>query len=180
MKPGIDARPEAEGSRPDFFAERHTLSFVVEVKCPKNPDSAVRALSTAAKQLRDKPQPGVIFIDATYAFRLNPYANTEPGSSARDRFRDANSRLHNRLNSHADNYTRSDKFSRVAVIATFSRFWTWILTDPPERDAGLVFNVSVLPDACQGLVAEQAKGFQTALLRGIEQLTGNPPSVTRQ
>lgn len=178
LKPGIDARIEAEGPRPDFLAECRTLGFVVEVKCPKSPSSAIRALSTAAKQLRDKPQPGVIFVDATYALGLNPYANTEPESSARDMYREANSRLHDRLESYAANYTRSDKFSRVAVIATFSRFWTWILADPPERDAGLVLNASVLPEACQGLVVEQATGFQTSLFRGIEQLTGNPASVT--
>jgi hypothetical protein len=180
LKPEIDARMGVEGSRPDFLAESGTLQFAVEVKCPKSIKGAVRALSKAASQLRDMAQPGVVFVDATYALDIDPFANTSSGTSSRRQFRSANSLLHDQLVAHIEGYSHSDKFSRVALVVTFSRFWSWVLGESAERDAGLVFNASVLPKACQGLIVRQAESFQTSLLRGVEQLTGNPPAFSWQ
>lgn len=181
LHPHIDARLGAvAGSRPDFTAEARTLKFMVEVKCPKNRNACRRALSSAATQLHSQGPPGVIFVDATHALGLNPFSVTGDGPTARTRFQQANSELHAELVKHAVEYRHSDKFSRVAVVVTFARFWSWILRDAPVRDAGFVMTSDIFPNACQGLIAPQADAFQTALLKGIQQLTGNAPSAARR
>lgn len=130
LKPGIDTRKGVEGTRPDFLAEWGTLGFLVEVKCPKSEKSAFRALSSAASQLRGKTQPGVIFVDATYALGINPFACTSPNDLARLRYKVGNSSLHDQMKAHIDTYRQSDKFDRVILLVTFSRFWSWVLPKP--------------------------------------------------
>lgn len=178
LKPRIEAFERADEARPDFLAEWGTMDFVVEVKCPKNRQSARRSVSTAADQLRGKPQPAVIAIDATYALDIDPtFVSHEGNDRVRDQFRAAHSNLHDTLVRHVEGYRHSDKFSRVAVLFSFARFWSWHIKSSPERDAGIVFISTAFPGACHGLVTRHADGFQRSLPKGIQQLTGNPPRL---
>lgn len=97
LRPQIDARPDTVGSRPDFLVEWGTQDFLVEVKCPKNPKAARKALSKAAQQLRSKPKPGVIALDLTYSLGLDPFAVTGPRGTLRDALSAAHSSLHDKL-----------------------------------------------------------------------------------
>ncbi|WP_420125977.1 hypothetical protein [Longimicrobium sp.] len=178
LKPRIEAFDRMDETRPDFLAEWGTMDFVVEVKCPKSRESAKRAVSTAANQLRGKPQPAVIAVDATYAFGIDPtFISREGNDRVRDQFRAAHTALHNALVKHVEGYRRSDKFSRVAVLFSFVRFWSWHIESSAERDAGIILISTAFPTACHGLVSRHADGFQRSLPKGIQQLTGNPPQL---
>jgi hypothetical protein len=183
IKTTIEAFERPHEPRPDFIAEWGTVDFAVEVKCPKSGTGAQGALSKAAKQIRDQSRPGVAVLDLTYALDLDPTLVTTQRLRLRDQFRVAHNKLHVALAEHVENYRRSDKYSRVVLLVTFARFWSWNvdLSHPggatAERDAGVVFSSTLFSSACQGLINRQAKGFQHALPRGIQQLMGNPPVI---
>jgi hypothetical protein len=165
-----------EGVRPDFLIEAATLDCAVEVKRPKNIQSARRAVAAAAGQLHGFGLPGVVVVDLSGSLNANDLVLPPPGVSAREQIRATLKPVHSSLLGQFTWYRKSEKYSRIILLLTFARFWSWERSPESRPDAGLHFVADVLPDACSGLVQRQSRCIQESLLKGIKQLTGNEPS----
>jgi hypothetical protein len=165
-----------EGVRPDFLIEAATLECAVEVKRPKNLQSARRAVESAVGQLHGFGLPGVVVVDLSGCLNANDLVLPPPNLSAREQIRATLEPVHSSLLGQITRNTRSVKYSRIILLLTFARFWSWERLPEPHPDAGLHFFADVLPDACAGLVQRQSRRIQESLLKGIKQLTGNEPS----
>jgi hypothetical protein len=179
LKPTILAIADSHRPTPDYLAAVGTAPYAVEVKCPGSRRGAHRLLDSAAEQLSARREIGVIALDLTYATGLDPMGVCAPNEAPmRDRFRDAHQELHDALVADVEEHAGAVRFARVSLLLTFARFWSWNVRDSAtERDAGLVFILSIFPDACSGLVTHVAVPFSEALVKGVESLTGNPPEV---
>ena len=64
------------------------------------------------------------------------------------------------------------------MLMTFARFWSWTTdySSGPSRDAGLHFHARAYAYRWSAQVPQIAGDVQKALLRGFEQLMGNPPA----
>jgi hypothetical protein len=165
-----------EGKKPDFLIEAATLECAVEVKRPKNIHSAHRAVASAASQLHSFGKPGIIMVDLSGCLDANGLVLPPTGVSARQQIGIQLKPIHTSLRRQIIRYTRSDKYSRIILLMSFARFWSWERIPELQPDAGLHFIADVLPDACFGIVRRQSQRIQDALLKGIKQLTGNEPS----
>lgn len=177
LSPRAIAYDVEDRSKPDFLIAKGKISFAVEVKRPRNSNSARRAMRTAASQLRTLNGPGIIIIDATECMSEDPWAVTRSPADARGHVRSDIQELHNTLRLEATSYRRSDKFSHVSMLMTFARFWNWTVdgSGAQRRDAGLLFHAYGFPYLWSRQVTALTREIQDALLVGVEQLTGNSP-----
>jgi hypothetical protein len=177
LNPRVIAYDVEDQSKPDFLIPKGKISFGVEVKRPRSPTSARRAVHKAASQLRTLNGPGIIIIDATECMSVDPWAVTQSAASAREQVRSDIRELHKKLRLEATSYTLSDKFSHVSMMITFARFWNWTVDESgaQRRDAGLLFNADGFGYLWSSQVTGLTGEIQDALLEGIKQLTGNSP-----
>lgn len=169
---------EIEGrSKPDFIVVKGGVRFAVEVKRPRTPRSARRAVSEAAGQLRTFDGSGIIIIDATDCMSVDPWAVSRSPATTREQVRADIGKLHEELYDLARSYRRSAKFSQLSMLMTFARYWNWAVDESgaARRDAGLLFHAAGLPYLWSRQMGVVTREIQKALLAGIKQLTGNPP-----
>jgi hypothetical protein len=171
-----DDRPST--SKPDFIISSGSVDFSVEVKRPRSSRSAVRAVRTAAKQLRDFNGPGIIVVDATDCISVDPWGVTGTAATTRDQTGGELEALHKVLGDTIEARPRSKTFVQVAMLMTFARFWSWTVDGAaePARDAGLHFHARGFRYLWSNQVTDVTGQVQQALLHGIEQLTGNKPT----
>jgi len=163
-------------SRPDFVVTCEGVDFAVEVKRPRGLRSAARNVLSAGGQLRDCGRPSIIIIDATDCMSTDPWGVTRDGPSIRDTVALEASHLHRSFRDVVNGYSRSNKFSHVAMLMTYARYWPWILDVELRRDAGLHFFADGFAYIWSRQITDLTKTIQWRLLDGIEQLTGNRPS----
>lgn len=178
LQPRIITGDRRGTSKPDFIITKGKIDFIVEVKRPRTAGSAERAIKTAARQLRDHNQPGIIIVDATDCISADPWGVTRASQTTRDQVGVELDALYTRLGDIIDSRRPSPVFTQVAMLLTFSRFWSWTREEStePTRDAGLHFRARSFTYKWSMQVARVTKDVQRALLIGVEQLTGNPPA----
>lgn len=177
LQPRIIAGDRPGISKPDFIITKGKIDFVVEVKRPRTAGSAERAVKTAAKQLRDHNNPGIIIVDAADCISADPWGITGKNQTTRDQIRVELDALHTHLGGMVDSRKRSPQFVQVAMLLTFARFWSWTRGESaePTRDAGLHFHARSFSYKWSMQVTRVTEDVQQALLIGVEQLTGNSP-----
>lgn len=177
LQPRVVAADRLGTSKPDFVVSKGGIDFAVEVKRPRTRGSAVRAVVTAGRQLRDHSGPGIVAVDATECISVDPWAVTRSGPTTREQVRQELAAVHSALAGVIHSRPRASTFRQVAMLMTFARFWSWIIGDlgDPVRDAGLHFHARSFSYLWSNQVTGVTRDIQHALLRGVEQLTGNPP-----
>lgn len=173
------AVPDIKTTRPDFVISVGTLECGVEIKRPKSPESAGRALSSAASQLHKYGKPGVIVLDLTQCVGADEMILHQGTPSARQILKHRFYPLANALMDGANDYSQSDKFQRIVVLVMYARFFNWTLGAKKDSDMGFLFNSTVVPEACAGLVVGESNRIQRLIARGFERISGNPLSVRR-
>lgn len=179
LRPRVVAGDRPGVSKPDFIITKGRVDFAVEVKRPRTANSAERAVTTAARQLRDYNGPGIIIVDATDCISADPWGITGPPSqTTREQVGVEVKALHGILGDMIESRPRSRRFLQVAMVMTFARFWSWTTSDSSEplHDAGLHFHARGFPYRWSMQVTRVTGEIQQALLGGFEQLMGNPPA----
>lgn len=170
--------PTSSERTPDFLVTVGTLECAVEVKRPLSVTSAMRALDSAADQLRVFGKPGVIALDLSSCVATDPVVcHVTAEHPVRDAARTTAQSLFERLQSHVRGYARSDKFYRLTLLVVYARLCTWS-PDMSEPDAWLYLQGLTFPAACSGLVEEQAQHIQRALKGSVEAIA--VPGTVRQ
>jgi hypothetical protein len=167
------AVPDSKKTKPDFLVYEGTLVFGVEIKRPQSPSSAVRALSSAASQLRKYGEPGIIVLDVTRSVSAEALILYRGSLSARQLMKSRFDRLASQLFETVENNSDSDKFDRIVVLVVFARFFNWTLGGKEDSDSGFLFKSTVIPTACSGLIVDHSDRIQTAITRGFEKISGN-------
>ena len=175
LKPEIDIRDRPGKSKPDYYIPQGNMKFAVEVKRPSNSDAAIRLVGDAGDQIRRVERPGIIVVDATDCMSPDPFQVVDDPEGVVPIVRKELESLHERIESHTEGYSRSNKYQQVAMILTYARYWPWVREDPPRRAAGIYFRASALPYRWSRQITERSKTIQDALLKGVRQLTGNEP-----
>ncbi len=176
LAPRVFANAVPGRSRPDFHITCGGVDFAVEIKRPRRLGSTERNLLHAGDQLRDCGRPGIIVMDATDCMSTDPWGVTRDGPSIRNTVGRELGDLHGNLRAVINGYSRSNKFSQLAMLMTFARYWPWIVDGEPRRDAGLHFRADAFSYIWSRQITDLTKRIQLSLLHGIEQLTGNRPS----
>jgi hypothetical protein len=176
LKPSILAYEVAGRAKPDYLIECGRVKFAVEVKRPGNRDAVTRNVHLAGDQIRQFDRPGIIVIDATDCTSVDPWGVTRQGSTVRATVALELDVIHNRLARLIETYSRSNKFHQVVMLLTFARYWPWVIADRTNRDAGLAFRATAFRYRWSNQITPLTRVIQERLLRGVEQLTGNPPS----
>jgi hypothetical protein len=171
------AVPDSKKRRPDFLINVGTLSCGVEIKRPKAPETAWRAVSSAASQLNEYGLPGVIVLDLTRCVNADELILHKGPLTARQIVKRRFYPLVNQLTKAASGYSRSDKFDRIILLKMYARFFNWTFGCKDDADFGFFFKSIVLPEACCGLVTEQSERIQSLMLHGFERASGNPLSL---
>jgi hypothetical protein len=175
LKPHMLAYDAPGKAKPDYVIECGSVRFVVEVKRPSNWDAARRLVDDAGDQIRKYDRPGIIIVDATDCMSSDPFQVTTNPAGVASTVREDLDRLHEQLAGHIENYSRSNKFHQVAMLVTFARYWPWVRGETLHRAAGLNFRASATPYRWSHQITALMKVVTDGLLRGVEQLTGNPP-----
>lgn len=173
------AVPDIRTTRPDFVISVGTLECGVEIKRPKSPESAARALSSAASQLHKYGKPGVIVLDLTQCVAADAMILHRGSPSARQVLKRRFDPLANELMDGASDYSRSDKFQRIVVLVMYARFFSWTLGSTKDSDMGFFFQSTVVAEACAGLVVDESDRIQRSIKRGFERISGNALFVRR-
>jgi len=178
LQPRVITNDRPDTSKPDFIISCRRVDFAVEVKRPRSSRSAVRAVKTAAKQLRDFNGPGIIVVDATDSISSDPWGVTGTVATTRDRVRGELESLHKVLGEMIEARSRPGSFVQVAMLMTFARFWSWTVDEAagPARDAGLHFHARGFRYTWSNQMTNVTEQIQHALLDGLELLTGNRPT----
>jgi hypothetical protein len=174
LNPRILAYESHGKAKPDFLIEFGHVTYAVEVKRPSN-CAAVRLVNEAGDQIRRYDRPGLIIIDATDCMSADPWEVTREGPSVRARVAQELGTLQNRLARFIERYSRSNKFHQVTMLITFARYWSFVTDNGPRRDAGMNLRATAFSYRWSHQVTALNKGIQDGILRGLEQLTGNPP-----
>jgi hypothetical protein len=177
LRPAI---PVSSGRKPDFIVTVNDLSCGVEVKRPQSVKAAARVLGDAADQLREFGTAGIVALDLSAAVGTNALILPQPGIVARDVVRHRLYNIGEQLGDYIHRYNRSDKYNKILALIAFARFWVWTSLDPPISDAGILFTITIFPRAYSGLLTRYGVQLQTMLLRGVEQVTGNPIEYTQR
>ena len=172
--------PDSKETRPDFLISLGTLVCGVELKRPKSRGAASRALSSAASQLHKYGKPGVIVLDLAQCIRADDLILHRGSSpSARQLAEERFYPLVDELIEGVNDYSRSDKFKRIVVLAMYARFFNWTPDGKKDSDMGFFFKSTVMPEACVGLVVDESHRIQELIARGFERISGNPVSIKR-
>jgi hypothetical protein len=145
----------------------------VEIKRPQSPSSAVRALSSAASQLRKYGEPGIIVLDITRAVGAEELILYRGSRSARQLMKSRFDRLATQLFEAVGEHSDPDKFDRIVVLVVYARFFNWTLGAKRDSDSGFLFKSTVIPTACSGLIVDHSDRIQNAIARGFEKISGN-------
>jgi hypothetical protein len=173
------AVPDSKKRRPDFIINVGSLSCGVEIKRPQSGESAWRAISSAASQLRAYGLPGVIAVDLSQCVGADELILHRGAVAARQIVRHRFYPLVNQLTHAVRNYSRSDKFDRILLLKTYVRFFNWTPGEKEDADMGFFFRSTVFPTACSGLVTDQSERIQNLIVRGFERISGNPLFLKR-
>jgi hypothetical protein len=178
LKPELLAYDLPGKSKPDYLIQCGCVKLVVEVKRPSNWDAAIGLLDDAGGQIRDYDRPGIIIVDATDCMSSDPFQVTSNRAGMTFTVREELGRLHGKLERHIERYSRSNKFHQVAMFMTIARYWPWIRADNLERAAGYMMRASATTYRWSHQITSLMNVVQKSLLRGVEQLNGNPPKVS--
>jgi hypothetical protein len=176
LRPAI---PDSKKKRPDFIISIGSLSCGVEIKRPQSKESAWRAISSAASQLRAYGLPGVIAVDLSQCVGVDNLILHKGAVSARRIVQRRFYPLVDQLTNAVRTYSRSDKFDRILLLKTYARFFNWTLGKKEDADMGFFFRSTVFPTACSGLVTDQSERIQNLMVRGFERISGNPLFLKR-
>ena len=178
LSPHIIAYDLEGKSKPDFIISKGKTRFAVEVKKPRTASSAVRAVETGARQLRQFEGPGIIVIDATECLSTDPWGVANELDDIRAITRHDLSNLQRMCCAKISPHIHPTRFSHLAMLVTFARYWNWIRdgSGGVKRDAGLIFHANGFGYLWSAQITGLTKQIQESLLGGIKQLTGNPPS----
>ena len=170
---------DSKNTRPDYLISVDTLLCGVEIKRPSSPSSAWSALSSAASQLHKFGKPGVIVLDLTQCIEADGLILHNAFPPARQIAGDRFFPLIDRLAERVADYSHSDKFKRILVLQMYARFFNWTLGGRKDTDMGFYFESIPLPEACGGLVTDQAQRIQAKIARGFQRISGNPLILRR-
>ena len=161
--------------KPDYIVQCSAVRFAVEVKRPSNGDAAIRLVGDAGDQIRRYDRPGIIVVDATDCMTSDPFQVTSNPQGVVPTVRSDLEQFHQQLVRHVETYSRSNKFHQVAMLISFARYWPWIRGEALQRAAGINFRASATRYRWGHQVTGLTRRVQDGILRGVEQLTGNPP-----
>lgn len=175
LNPQILAYDAIGKPKPDYLIEVGRVTFAVEVKRPSSHEAARRLVDEAGDQIRRLDKPGIIILDVTDCLLDDPWAVMSGRDVVTRKVREELGQLHMELTTYIARYSRSNKFHQVVMLMTFARYWPWVSGERPQRLAGLMFRTASIPYRWSHQITSLSKLIQDSLLRGVEQLTGNPP-----
>lgn len=174
LSPAMLAHEVPGKSKPDYLFQLNSVKFAAEVKRPSNWDSASRLVEDAGDQIRRFDRPGIIIVDATDCVSPDPYQVVSSAETTRSMVSEELGCHHEALVRHIETYSRSDKFHQVTMLMTYVRYWPWERGETLHRAAGITFRGNAVFYRWSHQVTELTRQVQKAIVRGVEQLTGNP------
>jgi hypothetical protein len=171
FRPGV---PRPGRRRPDFVAHLDGLDLSVEVKRPKSLASAMRAVDSAASQIRDFDLPGFVALDLSEALDADAYTIGAYNHRIlpRDQFVPVFVREARGIAARINGHRGAGKWGRVLGLLTFARVHAWHSTRHEAPTMTLCVDVPVFERACSGLLVDTSRRTGNLLRRSLEKMTG--------
>lgn len=155
---------------PDFRISVGSLDCGVEVKHPEARTSAIRALDSAADQIRAYGKPGVIAVDLSSCVEADSLivGHITADRPAREHARPLAHEIFDELYDHAAQYSRSDKYTKVILMCAFTRLCSWHESDMSEPYLWIHVRTRPFPRNYGGALRHEAERIRHALHQGVK------------